>query len=107
MVRMAEELCREMNLNSMFSTLFLLVLWAAMAFFCGVVAGDKGHEGMNWFMAGVVLGPFALLAVTGLSDRKQRRLLNLLVEERGIDTSKPVEAASTQARDLIQKSRGW
>ena len=89
----------------MFSTLFLFALWIAIAFYCGAVAGDKGHEGMNWFWGGLLFGPFALLAVVGLSDRKHCRLLYLLAEERGIDTAISVQSVSTQARDLIQKTR--
>ena len=55
--------------------LLVLVLLIARRLLAMAVADDKGHNGFNWFLAGVFLGPAGLIAADGLGDRKLRTLL--------------------------------
>lgn len=43
------------------------------------VALSKGRDGWRWFGAGFLFGPLGLIAVAGISDRKNHMLLNRLL----------------------------
>ena len=68
------------------ASLFLLLLfvWVPCGFFAAAIAGDKHHNSASWFFAGLLWGPIGLLAATGLSDRRQRRILRLMAELQGV-----------------------
>lgn len=53
----------------------LFLAWITTALLCVVVATDKNHNGTAWGFAGLLLGPLALIATVGLSDRRQHQLL--------------------------------
>ena len=54
--------------------IFILVIgWIASAFYCGAVAGSKGHDYIPWFFGGLFFGVFALIAVAGLDDKELKR----------------------------------
>ena len=48
----------------------IVIFWIACAFYCGAVAGSKGHDPIPWFFGGVFFGVFALIAVAGLDDKE-------------------------------------
>ena len=56
-----------------FSLLFIAPLSAT-------IAKNKGLKTINWFLAGLFLGPFGLLAVSGMPDKKLRRQLREFLE---------------------------
>ena len=86
----------------------LVAVWIPCACFCGVIAEDKGHGGITWFWAGLLFGPLGLLAVAALSDRKQRRYLRLLVEDKGIDlTEAKAPSANDKAKEILKQRRGY
>ena len=86
----------------------LVTLWIPCAVFSGVIAEDKGHGGIAWFWAGLAFGPVGLLAVAALSDRKQRRYLRLLVEDKGIDlTEAKAPSANDKAKEILKQRRGY
>ena len=65
--------------------ILLMTLWIPCAFFCSNLANDKEHEGSSWFVAGLLFGPFGLMAAAGLSNRRLRRYLRLSAEGQGAD----------------------
>lgn len=86
----------------------LVALWIPCAVFCGVIAEDKGHGGIAWFWSGLLFGPVGLLAVAALVDRKQRRYLRLLVEDKGIDlTEAKAPSANDNAKEILKARRGY
>ena len=48
----------------------IVIFWIACAFYCGAVAGSKGHDPIPWFFGGLFFGVFALIAVAGLDDKE-------------------------------------
>ena len=54
-----------------FIILFIFV-WIPSGIYTAVVAGEKGHDGLNWFIGGLIFGPLALIAAAGLGDNKLR-----------------------------------
>ena len=50
-------------------------LWIACGAYSATVAGSKGHRSIAWFFGGLLTGPVALIAATGLPDLESRRLL--------------------------------
>tara|TARA_Y100000739_G_scaffold218652_1_gene216275 strand:- start:377 stop:751 length:375 start_codon:yes stop_codon:yes gene_type:complete len=48
----------------------IVIFWIACAFYCGAVAGSKGHDNIPWFFGGLFFGVFALIAVAGLDDKE-------------------------------------
>ena len=86
----------------------LVALWIPCAVFCGVIAEDIGHGGIAWFWSGLLFGPVGLLAVAALVDRKQRRYLRLLVEDKGIDlTEAKAPSANDKAKEIFKARRGY
>lgn len=86
----------------------LVALWIPCAVFCGVIAEDKGHGGIAWFWSGLLFGPVGLLAVAALVDRKQRRYLRLLVEDKGIDLLEAkAPSANDKAKEILKQRRGY
>ena len=67
----------------------LLLLWFQLsaALLCYVVANDKDHPAVNWFLVGLFFGPIALIAVAGMGDRDLRRQIRLMVDKQGVDSS--------------------
>ena len=72
-------------MEGLLGTYFLALLISAVI--CGyltrAVAKDKGHDGTDWFLGGLLLGPLGLLAVVGLSDRKLRNYIKQIGESQG------------------------
>ena len=88
---------------------FLLAVfffWIPCAVFCGTIAEDKGHNGIAWFLGGLLFGPIALLAVAALGDRKLRRYIRLTAESQGVDLSE-AKPAGDVAKDIIKQTRGY
>lgn len=60
----------------------LLVIAILLGIVCAIltsrVADSKGWEASGWFIAGLLLGPLALLAVVGLPDKKLRQYVRAL-----------------------------
>jgi hypothetical protein len=55
--------------------LLIALFWIVCGTSSAVVAGSKGHQTITWFIGGLLLGPIALIASTGLPDLELRRLL--------------------------------
>lgn len=75
-------------------TIFFGVICAV---FCGKIARAKGFDQAGWAMAGLLLGPLALIAAAGLPDIRTQRYLSALVEHKGIrldETDSPLETGS-------------
>lgn len=51
--------------------LLLITIWLVCGIFAAVVAGSKNRGGCGWFIAGVLFGPFALIAIAGMAPRLQ------------------------------------
>lgn len=47
----------------------LVLLWFGCAILCWFVANNKGRFAGAWFLIGLVLGPFAIVAVGLMSSR--------------------------------------
>ena len=58
----------------------LFLAWIITALLCAIVAADKNHNGTAWGFAGLFLGPLALIATVGLSDRRQHQLLRKIAD---------------------------
>ena len=85
----------------------LFFIWIPCAIYCGTTSEDKGHNGFSWFWAGLLFGPIGLIAVAGLSDRKQRRYIRLMAENQGVnltDDGEPKRAVDV-ANDIIKEKR--
>ena len=85
----------------------LFFIWLPCAIYCGTTSEDKGHNGFSWFWAGLLFGPIGLIAVAGLSDRKQRRYIRLMAENQGVkhtDDGEPKRAVDV-ANDIIKEKR--
>lgn len=57
----------------------VVIVNVACAIVIGTVAHSKGHKELGWILVAMLLGPIALIAVAGLSDRKSQVLLEQLV----------------------------
>ena len=79
----------------MYLFLAFFFIWLPCGFFAASVAGDKNHNSVAWFLAGLFFGPIGVIAAAGLSDRTQRRYLRLLVEHKGINLKEPIKAQKT------------
>jgi len=55
--------------------LLIALFWIVCGAYSAIVAGSKGHQSRTWFIGGLLLGPIALIASTGLPDLELRRLL--------------------------------
>jgi len=53
----------------------IAMFWIVCGAYSATVAGSKGHQSITWFIGGLLLGPIALIASTGLPDLELRRLL--------------------------------
>ena len=65
---------------SIFSLITIAIVFACIT---SNIADDKGHDRLEWGVAGFFLGPFGLIAVAGLSDRVQRKYLRKIAENYG------------------------
>ena len=90
--------------SSAITVLLVLVLLIASGLLAMAVADDKGHNGFNWFLAGVFLGPAGLIAAAGLGDRKLRRYQRFIAEGQGYEEKKVVEAGDA-AQQIIDSRR--
>jgi len=43
--------------------LLILLLLVAFGFLCGIAAAPRGKSPVNWFIYGILFGPFALIAI--------------------------------------------
>uniref|UniRef100_UPI00333EA11B hypothetical protein n=1 Tax=Castellaniella defragrans TaxID=75697 RepID=UPI00333EA11B len=53
--------------------LWLIASWLACALVTAFVAGEKSRCAICWFLAGVLLGPLALLVAAALPDRNKAK----------------------------------
>tara|TARA_Y100001968_G_scaffold312148_1_gene334971 strand:- start:3499 stop:4059 length:561 start_codon:yes stop_codon:yes gene_type:complete len=60
--------------------ILILLVWIFTAIVTGVVASDKGHGFGSWTLAGLLLGPFGLIAAAGLSDQKLREFIRRTID---------------------------
>jgi hypothetical protein len=54
----------------------IALFWIACGAYSATVAGSKRHQPIPWLVGGLLLGPIALSAATGLPDLELRRLLS-------------------------------
>jgi len=59
----------------------IFFFWLICGLVVGIIASNRGHNGCLWSLAGFLLGPFALLATIGLSDRNIARRQDELLDE--------------------------
>ena len=64
--------------------ILILFLWILTGIVTGVVASDKGHGFGSWTLAGLLLGPFGLIAAAGLSDQKLREFIRRTIDPQSI-----------------------
>lgn len=64
-----------------------MFVWIPCGFFAGAIAADKDHNEIAWIIAGFLWGPIGVIAAAGLSDRRQRRILRLIADQLGADSS--------------------
>tara|TARA_Y100001968_G_C19412040_1_gene746844 strand:- start:1568 stop:2143 length:576 start_codon:yes stop_codon:yes gene_type:complete len=67
----------------------IFFLWILTGIVTGVVASDKGHGFGSWIFAGLMLGPFGLIAAAGLSDQKLREYIRRTIDPQ---SSWPIES---------------
>ena len=81
-------------------TLFglVLMLWIPCGIYAGVIASSKDHNWFPWIVGGVLFGPVALIATTGLPDRKLTRYIRLISGENH-ESSEEIDWA-TRAKSL-------
>ena len=60
--------------------ILIVFLWILTGFTSGVIASDKGHGFGSWILAGLLLGPFGLVAAAGLSDQKLREYIRRTID---------------------------
>ena len=60
-----------------------LPLWLFSCYTSGSAAERKGISENKWLVAGLLFGPFALLALAAQPDLKQQHFLRRLVEANG------------------------
>jgi len=60
--------------------LFVGVLCGALA---SAITGEKGWNSTNWFLTGLLFGPFGLLAAAGMPDRRTQKYLRYLATQQG------------------------
>jgi len=68
----------------MYLFLAFFFIWLPCGFFAASLAGDKNHNSVAWFFAGLLWGPIGLIAAAGLSDSRQRRYVRLIAESQGV-----------------------
>ena len=56
-----------------FASLWAIVLWLAIAFFCATVASAKNLSRFSWLVGGFFFGPIALIAVAGMPVKPEIR----------------------------------
>ena len=61
-------------------SILIVFLWILTGIITGIVASDKGHGFGSWTLAGLFLGPIALIAAAGLSDQKLREYIRRIIE---------------------------
>jgi len=45
---------------------FMILLWVGSAFLCSYIAGQKNRPKGTWFLAGLFLGIFAIIAIVAV-----------------------------------------
>ncbi len=66
---------------------FLIISWIVCGLVAMSVANAKDCYGLLWLLAGIFIGPIAVIAAAGLPDRKLRRTMRLIAEAQGVDVS--------------------
>ena len=59
---------------------FLVFLWLACAFLCGYIAQEKRRDRIGWFIGGLFLGVFALIAIASVPKLEEKEVTK--VDER-------------------------
>ena len=67
---------------------FILFITIPCGFFSSKIAGNKGWDRFNWFLAGLFFNIVGLFASSALHDKKQREYLRLIAESQGISDDK-------------------
>ena len=60
--------------------ILIFFVWILTGLTSGVIASDKGHGFGSWIIAGLLLGPFGLIAAAGLSDQKLREYIRRAID---------------------------
>ena len=67
---------------------FIFFITVPCGFFSSKIAGNKGWDRFNWFLAGFFFNIIGLFSASALHDRKQREYLRLIAESQGINDDK-------------------
>ena len=62
-----------------FFVVFIAYVYAAIA--AGGIAGSKGSSTIGWCLAGIVFGPFALIAAIGIPDEIRSKKYEVLIQQ--------------------------
>ena len=91
----------------------IVFIWILTGLTTGVVASDKGHGFGSWTLAGLLLGPFGLIAAAGLSDQKLReyirRTLDFRINSSTLNSNKllePLDLNKDSSPKLLEQSLG-
>ena len=58
-----------------------LIVFTITGLYCLNIAEEKGYNGFLWFIGGFLFSFIALIAVTGLPDRKLRKYIRQIAEK--------------------------
>ena len=64
---------------------FIFFITIPCGIFSSKIAGNKGWDRFNWFLAGFFFNIIGLFSASALHDRKQREYLRLIAESQGIN----------------------
>ena len=67
---------------------FVLFITIPCGFFSSKIAGNKGRDRLNWFLAGFFFNIIGLFSASALYDKKQREYLRLIAQSQGINDDK-------------------
>ena len=72
----------------------IFLMWIPCGIYAGVIAASKNHNWFPWSLGGFLFGPVALIATSGLPDRKLHRYVRLISG----DKDEPSEGLSSVTR---------
>ena len=59
----------------------ILIGWIASFYYCGKIVNDKGYGEFIGYFFGAIFGPFAVIPVAGLPDRKLKSLMKKFIDK--------------------------
>ena len=81
----------------------LLIMWLGSGALCGIVAESKKRNTTGWIVAGVLLGPVAVIAIAGMPHLSEYQQLDKEIDSRSEEASRQKKALkSVQSWDEIQ-----